>query len=142
VLEGNQRRRAVGAVRAEHGHKDRYAEGEAGLPDYVDDRGAGSEGAAVARVAPGDRTGVAGSVMERTLGHLSSMMQLTNLSGAERKSFTGMDCSVAQCLEAVGQWWSLLIVRDIFLGVTGFDEILWGSITGSGLAGLAGWDHR
>ncbi len=50
-------------------------------------------------------------------------MQLTNLSGAEGKSFTGMDCSVAQCLEAVGQWWSLLILRDIFLGVTRFDEI-------------------
>jgi DNA-binding HxlR family transcriptional regulator len=41
----------------------------------------------------------------------------------ERKSFAGMDCSVAQCLEVVGEWWSMLIVRDIFLGVTRFDEI-------------------
>jgi DNA-binding HxlR family transcriptional regulator len=41
----------------------------------------------------------------------------------ERKSFAGMDCSVAQCLEVVGEWWSMLIVRDIFMGVTRFDEI-------------------
>ena len=40
----------------------------------------------------------------------------------ERKSFAEMDCSVAQCLEVVGEWWSMLIVRDAFLGVTRFDE--------------------
>jgi len=40
----------------------------------------------------------------------------------ERKSFSGMHCSVAQCLEVVGEWWTLLIVRDAFLGVTRFDE--------------------
>lgn len=33
-----------------------------------------------------------------------------------------MDCSVAQCLEVVGEWWSMLVVRDAFLGVTRFDE--------------------
>ena len=40
----------------------------------------------------------------------------------ERKSFADMDCSVAQCLEVVGEWWSMLIVRDAFLGVTRFDD--------------------
>jgi DNA-binding HxlR family transcriptional regulator len=40
----------------------------------------------------------------------------------ERKSFSDMDCSVAQCLEVVGEWWSLLIVRDAFFGVTRFDD--------------------
>ncbi|MGH9018235.1 MAG: winged helix-turn-helix transcriptional regulator [Acidimicrobiales bacterium] len=39
----------------------------------------------------------------------------------ERKSFAGMECSVAQCLEVIGEWWSMLIVRDAFLGVTRFD---------------------
>jgi DNA-binding HxlR family transcriptional regulator len=39
----------------------------------------------------------------------------------ERKSFAGMDCSVAQCLEVVGEWWTMLILRDAFLGVTRFD---------------------
>ncbi len=33
-----------------------------------------------------------------------------------------MTCSVAQCLDVVGEWWSLLIVRDAFLGVTRFDD--------------------
>ncbi len=40
----------------------------------------------------------------------------------EKKSFASMDCSVAQCLEVVGEWWSMLIVRDSFLGVTRFEE--------------------
>lgn len=33
-----------------------------------------------------------------------------------------MDCSVAQCLEVVGEWWSMLVIRDAFLGVTRFDD--------------------
>jgi DNA-binding HxlR family transcriptional regulator len=40
----------------------------------------------------------------------------------ERKSFAEMHCSVAQCLEVVGEWWSMLIIRDAFLGVTRFDQ--------------------
>jgi DNA-binding HxlR family transcriptional regulator len=40
----------------------------------------------------------------------------------ERKSFSDMHCSVAQTLEVVGEWWSMLIVRDAFLGVTRFDD--------------------
>jgi DNA-binding HxlR family transcriptional regulator len=50
------------------------------------------------------------------------MMQPSNLNFVERKSFADMHCSVAQCLEAVGEWWSLLIIRDAFLGVTRFDQ--------------------
>ena len=33
-----------------------------------------------------------------------------------------MRCSVAQCLEIVGDWWTLLVVRDAFLGVRRFDD--------------------
>ncbi len=40
----------------------------------------------------------------------------------QRTSFEDMNCSVAQCLELVGEWWSLLIVRDTFMGVTRFDD--------------------
>jgi DNA-binding HxlR family transcriptional regulator len=50
-------------------------------------------------------------------------MQPTTLAVVERKSFSNMHCSVAQCLEVVGEWWSLLIVRDAFLGVSRFDEL-------------------
>jgi DNA-binding HxlR family transcriptional regulator len=53
---------------------------------------------------------------------IAFIMQPTRLRSVERKSFADMDCSVAQCLEVVGEWWSMLIVRDAFLGVTRFDE--------------------
>lgn len=39
-----------------------------------------------------------------------------------RATFEDMHCSVAQALEVVGEWWSLLIVRDALLGVTRFDD--------------------
>lgn len=32
----------------------------------------------------------------------------------KRASFEDVDCSVAQTLEQVGEWWTLLIVRDLF----------------------------
>ena len=40
----------------------------------------------------------------------------------QRVSFEEMNCSVAQCLEVVGEWWSLLILRDCFMGVRRFDD--------------------
>jgi DNA-binding HxlR family transcriptional regulator len=40
----------------------------------------------------------------------------------ERKSFEHMSCSVAQCLQVIGDWWTMLVVRDVFLGVRRFDE--------------------
>jgi DNA-binding HxlR family transcriptional regulator len=49
-------------------------------------------------------------------------MQPTILEVVERKSFADMHCSLAQCLEVVGEWWSMLIIRDVFLGVTRFDD--------------------
>jgi DNA-binding HxlR family transcriptional regulator len=41
----------------------------------------------------------------------------------KRISFDEMSCSVAQALEVVGEWWTLLIVRDVSLGLRRFDEI-------------------
>lgn len=40
----------------------------------------------------------------------------------QRTSFESMECSVARCLDVVGEWWSLLLVRDAMLGVTRFDD--------------------
>ena len=37
-------------------------------------------------------------------------------------SFADMHCSIAQSLEVIGEWWTLLILRDAFLGVTRFDD--------------------
>jgi DNA-binding HxlR family transcriptional regulator len=40
-----------------------------------------------------------------------------------RNDYANQTCSVAATLEVVGERWSLLIVRDIFLGVRRFDAI-------------------
>jgi DNA-binding HxlR family transcriptional regulator len=40
----------------------------------------------------------------------------------KRRSFEDMNCSVAQALEIVGEWWTLLILRDAFAGIRRFDD--------------------
>src|ERR1700737_3646600 len=40
----------------------------------------------------------------------------------QRKSFQNMRCPVARSLERVGEWWSMLILRDALRGMTRFDE--------------------
>jgi DNA-binding HxlR family transcriptional regulator len=40
----------------------------------------------------------------------------------KRKSFRHMTCSVARTLEVVGEHWSLLVVRDAFMGVRRFED--------------------
>ncbi|OLD75042.1 MAG: acyl dehydratase [Nitrospirae bacterium 13_1_20CM_4_62_6] len=40
----------------------------------------------------------------------------------QRKSFGKMACPIARSLERVGEWWSILIIRDALLGFTRFDE--------------------
>jgi DNA-binding HxlR family transcriptional regulator len=39
-----------------------------------------------------------------------------------RASFADANCSIARALEIIGDWWTPLIVRDAFLGVTRFKE--------------------
>lgn len=39
-----------------------------------------------------------------------------------RSSFADMSCSIAQSLEILGEWWTLLIIRDAFLGITRFED--------------------
>jgi DNA-binding HxlR family transcriptional regulator len=39
-----------------------------------------------------------------------------------RKSFETMTCPIARSLERVGEWWSILILRDAFLGATRFEQ--------------------
>src|ERR1700719_731759 len=38
------------------------------------------------------------------------------------KSFRNMPCPIARSLERVGEWWSMLIMRDALHGTTRFDE--------------------
>jgi DNA-binding HxlR family transcriptional regulator len=38
-------------------------------------------------------------------------------------SFAGMQCSMARSLEVIGDWWTPLILRDLYLGLHRFDEL-------------------
>src|SRR6202035_1409626 len=40
----------------------------------------------------------------------------------KRTSFENADCPVARSLDVLGDWWSLLIIRDAFLGIRRFSE--------------------
>jgi DNA-binding HxlR family transcriptional regulator len=40
----------------------------------------------------------------------------------QRKSLDDMPCPIARSLERVGEWWSILILRDAFRGLTQFDQ--------------------
>src|SRR3954447_9840903 len=40
----------------------------------------------------------------------------------QRKSLAAMPCPIARSLERVGEWWSMLIMRDALHGFTRFDE--------------------
>ncbi|MFD7559902.1 MULTISPECIES: winged helix-turn-helix transcriptional regulator [unclassified Streptomyces] len=42
---------------------------------------------------------------------------------AQRTHLDDADCSIAQALEVVGDWWTLLIVRDTARGLHRFDEL-------------------
>ena len=41
----------------------------------------------------------------------------------QRTSFGDMTCSLARTLNIAGEWWTPLVLRDIWLGRTRFDEI-------------------
>ncbi len=40
----------------------------------------------------------------------------------KRKSFEGDVCSIARALDVIGDWWSLLIIRDALSGVRRFSD--------------------
>jgi DNA-binding HxlR family transcriptional regulator len=56
-------------------------------------------------------------------------MQFTALYGLhiesdpmQHTSFSTAQCPVALALERVGEWWSIMILRDAFFGLTRFDQ--------------------
>ncbi len=40
----------------------------------------------------------------------------------KRKTFGRMNCSIARALELVGEWWTMLILREAFLGTRRFQD--------------------
>lgn len=47
---------------------------------------------------------------------------LTYLPAMQPKSPSILECPVGRAVETVGEWWSILILRDAFQGSTRFDE--------------------
>jgi DNA-binding HxlR family transcriptional regulator len=39
-------------------------------------------------------------------------------------SFASMHCSLAQSLELIGDWWTPLVLRDLYLGLNRFDQFV------------------
>jgi DNA-binding HxlR family transcriptional regulator len=50
-------------------------------------------------------------------------LRLVSSQGMLGKDYTGQNCSIARALEVVGERWTMLILRDVFLGVRRFDDI-------------------
>jgi len=44
------------------------------------------------------------------------------MPGMQRTRFAAMDCPIARSLDRVGEWWSILILRDALGGMTRFEE--------------------
>lgn len=42
----------------------------------------------------------------------------------DRISFADMRCTLGRSLEVIGDWWTPLILRDLFLGVSRFDDLV------------------
>lgn len=41
----------------------------------------------------------------------------------KRSSVGHLNCSIARTVDVVGEWWSLMIIRSVFLGIRRFDDI-------------------
>ena len=54
--------------------------------------------------------------------YIACTMKATWVGPMRRKSFGEMQCPIARSLERVGEWWSMLILRDASLGLTRFDQ--------------------
>ena len=41
----------------------------------------------------------------------------------EKSALGEFACSIARTLDIVGEWWTLLVLRDLFAGISRFDEL-------------------
>src|SRR5476649_2249162 len=62
------------------------------------------------------------SAKRRQSCYHSESVRQNRSSTMQRKSFSNMMCPIARGLERVGEWWSILILRDAFYGLTRFDQ--------------------
>jgi DNA-binding HxlR family transcriptional regulator len=57
-----------------------------------------------------------------TVADATFVVQVTILESMRRSSLAEMPCPVARTLDVVGEWWTLLIVRDALLGRRRFED--------------------
>jgi len=65
------------------------------------------------------RSVITHSFVRERLGQVTCV---TSVTAMRRKSFRQMSCPIARSLERVGEWWSMLIMRDALHGLRRFDE--------------------
>jgi len=41
----------------------------------------------------------------------------------QRTSLGGVTCSIARTMDVIGEWWTPLILRDLFVGVSRFEDL-------------------
>ena len=41
----------------------------------------------------------------------------------QRTQLESLNCSVARSLDVIGEWWTLMIIRDVFMGLHRFEQI-------------------
>jgi DNA-binding HxlR family transcriptional regulator len=46
------------------------------------------------------------------------------LRNVKRTSVNHLNCSIARSLDILGEWWTLLLIRDAFFGVRRFDDFI------------------
>ena len=56
------------------------------------------------------------------LSYLHDDSHSHTIGSMQHKSFRNMSCPIARSLERVGEWWSILVMRDALFGLTRFDE--------------------
>jgi DNA-binding HxlR family transcriptional regulator len=69
-----------------------------------------------------EHTAAARDVLKWRRGVASQSSTNTVLSSMQRKSWAQADCPMARTVDLIGEWGSLLIVREAFSGVTRFDD--------------------
>ena len=52
-----------------------------------------------------------------------TQLNVATVRGVLKRDYDGQNCSIARTLEVVGERWTLLIIRDVFLGRRRFDEL-------------------
>jgi len=63
------------------------------------------------------------SVVQLIHRALRSFVQLTILRGMRRTRFDDWPCSVARTVDLMGDWWTPLVMREIFYGIHRFDDL-------------------